>query len=504
MLPLLLLLLLMAPGWAQSVPTKPVPETLQRVVVKEFRITGATLVPLDKLKAAVQPYEGRELSFDEMKEAAAAVTALYQREGHLLARALIPPQDYKDGVVELLVLEGKLGELKVEGNEYYSTEFIRSHFDAGLLEMEDFQRALLLLNEYPDLKVRAVLKPGTTPGTADVVLKVTDTLPLHGQLDYNNFGSLGTGVNKLGLMLEAGNLVGGDKLTVRGVAGFPSVANNFIQVNYVVPVDADGTKVGAAYSSGAYTVGRELEILDLRGEADIFTFSVSRALTRTTTRSSDIFLTLSHNDVRNSILGEPFNRDRYTAVRLGYSLDLRDLDGRTFMRAVASRGIGGLEDFTTVSRLGAEGDFTKLNLDLARVQTLSPGFYAVIRGSAQLTNDPLVSAEGIVVGGPDSVRGYPQGELVGDAGYVVSFELRKSIVGNDFQVVGFLDHGTAVRRFAILDDNDRRSLTGAGFGFRIVPWKNANLRVDIGFPVTPAQSSSRLNPAVYTQFSTRF
>lgn len=501
---LLVLLLLTGLAWAQAVPTKPVPETLQRVAVKEFRVTGNSLIPTEKLKAVLLPFEGRDLSFDEMKEAAAAVTAVYQAQGHLLVRALIPPQDYREGVVEILVLEGKLGQIKVEGNDYYSTEFITSHFDEGTLEMEDFQRALLLLNEYPDLKVRAVLKPGSTHGTADVTLKVKDTLPLHGQLDYNNFGSLGTGVNKLGLTLEAGNLLGGDKLTVRGVAGFPSVSNNFLQVNYVVPVDADGTRVGAAYSSGAYILGREMEVLDLRGQADIYTFSVSRALTRTTTRSSDVFLTLSHNDVRNSILGEPFNRDRYFAVRLGYSLDLRDLDGRTFMRAVASRGLGGLEDFTTVSRLGAEGDFTKLNLDLARVQTLAPGFYAVMRGSAQLCNDPLVSAEGFVVGGPDSVRGYSQGELLGDAGYVVSFELRKSIVGDDFQVVGFLDHGTAVRRFAILDDYDRRSLTGAGFGFRIVPWKNANLRVDIGFPVTPAQSSSRLNPAVYTQFSTRF
>lgn len=494
----------MLPVLGQAVPTKPVPATLQRVAVKEFRITGNSLIPTEKLKAAVLPYEGRDLSFDEMKEAAAAVTALYKAEGHLLVRALIPPQDYQNGVVELLVLEGKIGEITVEGNEYYSSDFIRSHFDVGTLEMEDFQRALLLLNEYPDLKVQAVLKPGRTPGTADVRLKVKDVLPLHAQLDYNNFGSLGTGPNKLGLTLEAGNLLAGDRLTVRGVAGFPSVSNNFYQLNYIVPVDTDGTRVGAAYSSGAYIVGRELEILDLRGNADIFTFSVSRALTRTTTRSSDLFLTLSHNDVRNSILGEPFNRDRYAAVRLGYSLDLRDLDGRTFLRAVASRGIGGLEDFTTVSRLGAEGDFTKLNLDVARVQTLSPGFYAVLRGSAQLTNDPLVSAEGIVVGGPDSVRGYSQGELLGDAGYVVSFELRKSIVGDQFQVVGFFDHGTAVKRFAIIEDYDRRSLTGAGFGFRIGPWKNANLRVDIGFPVTPAQSSSRLNPAVYTQFSTRF
>lgn len=502
---LFLFLLLLLPAWGQAVPTKPVPETIQRVSVKSFRITGNTFIPTDQLKAAVQPYEGRDLSLDEMKEAAAAVTALYHADGHLLVRALIPPQDYRDGVVDMLVLEGKIGAVTVEGNEYYSTEFITSHFDAGdIIDMENFQRALLLLNEYPDLKVQAVLKAGSTPGTADVTLKVKDSRPLHGVIDYNNFGSLGTGVNKAGLTVEAANLIGGDKLTVRGVAGFPSVHNNFFMANYIVPVDTDGTKVGVAYSSGAYIVGRELEVLDLRGNADIYTVSVSRALTRTLTRSTDIWLNLSHNDVRNSILGEPFNRDRYNAIRLGYSMDLRDLDGRTFLRAVVSRGVGGLEDVTTVSRLGAEGDFTKLNLDAARVQTLAPGFYAVMRGSAQLSRDPLISAEGFVVGGPDSVRGYQQGELLGDAGYIVSFELRKSLVGDDFQVVGFFDHGTVVKYLAILDDYDRRSLTGAGFGFRIVPWKNANLRVDVGFPVTPAQSSSRLNPAVYTQFSTRF
>ena len=49
------------------------------------------------------------------------------------------------------------------------------------------QRALLVLNEFPDLHVQSVLR-ARPDGAIDVTLKVRDAWPVHATLDHDNFG----------------------------------------------------------------------------------------------------------------------------------------------------------------------------------------------------------------------------------------------------------------------------------------------------------------------------
>ena len=122
---------------------------------------------------------------------------------------MCPQQDVLNGVVEIAVLEGKLGDIAVEGKEHYSDRFIRRGFTSvvtdGVVRHDSLERSLLLLNEHPNLNVAASLEPGTSPGTTDIVAKVTDTLPLHVTLDYNNFGIPFISRNRFGAGIELGN-----------------------------------------------------------------------------------------------------------------------------------------------------------------------------------------------------------------------------------------------------------------------------------------------------------
>jgi len=485
--------------------------------VNRFLLEGNRLLPEEEIQKVFRAYEGRDLSLDEMKEAAADITSLYQRKGYYLVRALIPQQPFDTNDIKMQVVEAKVGKVKVEGAEHYDPDFIRRRFEAAItdntFESSSFTRSLSLLNELPDLSVKAVLTPGDNPGEADFVLQVKDDTPFHIGLDYNNYGTTATGINRVGLNIDAGNLLTqADALSVRGVVGFPSRNNNFVQATYTAPVNLDGTTMGLSYANGAFAVSEGLgAILDVRGNADIFTLSAAHPLDRELDFASNIGLAVSYKNITNNFFGGqvPFSHDQYTMARLTYTADWRGPSGRTIMQGAISQGLGGTQaSDPLVSRVGANAGFTRLNFDAARVQRFSEGLYGVLRGSAQWSTSPLFVGEQYAMGGPDTVRGYQQAELLGDRAYLLGAELRWSPdpdLPDKFQFVFFLDHGGVSLVQPQPGDLARgATLTGAGLGLRWNVFEKTNLRFDLGFPLRDRPTGTGGGPAVYGGLQSQF
>ena len=503
-----------APG-APTPKEPPARPPLERVRVERIDISPNRILSPKEINAIVGPFVGKELTVDQLRGLAKALTDRMRTKGYFVADAILPAQKIRDGVVHIEIFEGKVGKLIVEGNRFYSKGFIASRFRAGLdhgtIHQGRFQRALMLLNENSDLSVRAFLRPGIEPGTTDVILKVDDQLPLHYGVGYDNFGSIYTSEHRGTLFVEHGNLSGrGDDLMVQSVLNLGGRASNLIQTAYTTPLNPIGTRLGVAYSNGAYTVGQQAVVLDIRGQANIYGLSLSHPLLRTPVNSQDVSLGVTYKDV-GSFFGVVTNsRDRYTAARLAWQGDWRQLNGRTFVNASVTRGlagfVGGPGD-RSVSRVGAAGDFVHWNIEASQVQNLSDSAYVIYRGQTQITGQPMMVPEAFSLGGPDSVRGYYQSQVLGDAGYMVSAELRLSPLKklrDEFQVAFFFDHGGAHLNNMQVGEKSTQWLTGAGFGFRFAPAKQVRARLDLGFPISPGKNSNGTCPVIYGQLVTRF
>ena len=517
-----------APLSAPVQPAIPLPDELGQVDgnadkkaqtrrVERFVVQGNTILKEEELRGLLKLYEGKELTLAQMREAAADLTSLYQRKGYYLVRAIVPVQDFKSPEVKLTVVEGKIGQIRVEGAEHYDPDFIKRRFQVsgedGNFRADKFTRSLILMNELPDLDVKAVFAPGREVGTADVILKTRDRTPVHFGVDYNNYGTPETGVNRVGLDFDAGNLLfQADQLQLRGVVGFPSRNNNFFQVQYGTPINLQGTTLNASYANGAFAVSQGLgAILDVRGNADIFTLTLSHPMERDLDFTSNLGLAVSHKNITNNFFGGrfPFSHDEYTMTRLSYMADWRGPSGRSILQASWSQGFGGTpETDPLVSRAGANGRFSRFNLDGARIHRLSEGLYGVVRGSVQYATSPLYVGEQFALGGPDTVRGYQQAELLGDNAYLVGAELRWSPIPealDAFQLAFFVDHGGVSLNRKLPGDLSRgSSLTGAGLGLRWSPFDQTNIRLDVGFPISPTESRSGNTPALYLGVQTRY
>jgi hemolysin activation/secretion protein len=116
-------------------------------------------------------------------------------------------------------------------------------------------------------------------------------------------------------------------------------------------------------------------------------------------------------------------------------------------------------------------------LALARTQSLTEQFSGYFNFSGQYTNDNLLpSSEQFQIGGSASVRGYPEGQLIGDKGYYVNAEVISSLpmiqsesfaTKNSLQGFLFVDHGGVFSDIPTETETQSDFLTSSGFGLRL-------------------------------------
>ena len=484
--------------------------------VKRIKIEGNSLVRTSTLEKAVSSYEGKRVDLGELEKAAEAVTKVYAEHGYGFARAFIPPQTLSHGVVVIYVVEGKIGKIKVVGNKFYSTRFVKWYLSGavqkGVLSSRELERALFLLNEYPDLHVHAYLSKGREAGTTDVTVYVKDSRPIHEELGYDNFGNPYVGRNRVSLDVWDGDLTGrGDLLNLEGVYAFskPEEAP-FVDANYSIPVSSSGTTVGVSYSNADIKVGENLAILDIRGTAQIYGLEMNQPLARTSNFQSNWDAAFNYKDVDDFILGSFLtSRDRIRDIGLGYNMMYSGRDTRDYFDVHVSQGLGTLFGGMSphnpyVSRFGATDLFTLVRAHGAHIWRVYGDDYVIFRSDAQLGFDPLPVTEEFSLGGPDSVRGYQQSEYLGDSGWDMSGEFRLPLWRRKQDIVQmafFLDTGFSTIRYPLPGQTAKDHLTGGGFGFRAALGKSTSARIDFGFPLQPQPNPEHQSPVIYASVS---
>ena len=113
-----------------------------KLVVSGFRITGNTIYPENVLLEQVTEFVGKEQTIDGLNDAATKVRAYYRERGYFLVQAYLPKQEIKGGVVEIAVIEARIGKVAVnikEGTRYSET-MVRGIVEAHLAGRRDHHR----------------------------------------------------------------------------------------------------------------------------------------------------------------------------------------------------------------------------------------------------------------------------------------------------------------------------------------------------------------------------
>ncbi|MEW5758156.1 MAG: ShlB/FhaC/HecB family hemolysin secretion/activation protein [Candidatus Omnitrophota bacterium] len=501
----------------------------KKIFVKSFDFRQNTIFKTGYLKKITKKYTNKELSLQELKGVCNLINDAYKRRGYFLARAYLPVQDIKDGIIIIEIIEGRLGEIKVEGNEFYKKKFLINHFRPtykGVIHYNRLLKTLLVLDDYPDLEVKAILQKGAKPYTTDLILKISDKFPVHFGIDYNNFGSRYVSRQRAGATFEYSNAVlQGDKIYLRGVSGSPERNLKFAYADYSLPIDSFGSRLSFNYTWSDFNVRREFRALDAGGQSKIYSTELSHPLIRTLTATSDFKFGFDYKQMKNYLLGAVSNDDELRVFKTSLSGDFVDsFQGRNYYSLMVSGGVpnimGGLKkrDDPRASRVGAGGEFVKGNIDFARFQQFFFGTNFLIKGSLQTASRVLTVPEQFSIGGADTVRGFPESEHLGDYGYCATFEWRfplpfiadaniplfKRTYRDTIQFLGFVDYGKTFLRNPQAGESKHDEITGVGFGTRLNFGNDFTFRVDVGYPVGGDDSSDGAKSAVYLQALKRF
>jgi len=499
---------------------KPSPKKFK---VAKIRFQGNTIIPTGELEKMARPFEGTLSSLVDLRRLTKSIRELYQARGYILAHVAIPKQRIKQGVLSIVISEGRFGKIEVEGNRFYSSRFIKKFFEpamvGGIVRELPVHRSLLLLNEFSDLSVKTLFVAGQEKGTADVLLKVKDSRPVHLSIDYNDYGNRYVGWHRAGIGLWCGNVfMDGDEAFARITWPFPSVSEPFQQGSYTMPVGHKGDKVGISYANSAITLGNELQVLDSRGKAQIFGLTFQHPLVRKITDTVNLSAGLVGKTVQNYFFGDVLvSQDDLRLLTLGCDGSVLRGKNRTIFSAVATQGLGTLfggkesgakfpDGMLRASRVGAGNELTKFNTEVYQVRSLSKGKFLLLHGTAQVASQPLPSAEQYGLGGPDSVRGFIQSECLGDQGYTLSAEYRQGVYDSrnvHLQFVGFFDHGYASVLKPAVGEKENRTMNGIGMGGRASVGRTLTMRLDMGFPVGD-ENIDNLKPVVYGQMTNRW
>ena len=457
-------------------------------VLKSVRVTGNESIPSETLEDLSANFLGSSVSINDLRKIATEIKDYYRERGFIAAYVYLPPQDVTEGVVEIAVVEGRIGKIEIKGNRWFSGSVIKRALglSAGnILLYKQLRSALTFLNRSPDIKVKSVLKPGIEERTTDIEINVEDKFPVHLATDVNNLGTRDTGETRWGVALSDTNLLGQmDQAESRFQIGKGAWA---VGTRYNIPVHSSGTNLGFSYTRSAVDLGGDFKALDVEGDASAYGFEILQPVFRESYMEAGLELGFDWKDIQNKILGAKAGTDNLRILNTGINLDFTDAWGRTFSPHSFHFGfdtfLGGSHKTDSAAiRAGTGGQFFIYRTSLVRYQRL-PGDLAMgLRGSAQLSPDSLPPSEQLHLGGAFSVRGYAESEYLSDYGGQFSAELfiptyffpadwklpfSEEPLRRQIQAVTFFDFGAGQLRRPFGGEESSRTLAGAGGGLRV-------------------------------------
>ena len=467
------------------------------VLVRAFRFSGLRSVHEDELRELLSPWTGRQLTGDELNRVAEAVTNHLRAGGLLVAQAFVPAQEIQDGVVEIGVLEGRIGAVALEVLDGVrlrpgvAERFLDSIRPDETIRRDNVEHSLLLLNDLPGTRLDASLEAGTQPDTADLRVRVRDDgNRIAGTLALDNAGLRATGENRADLNVRVRSPLNlGDLLTARYLQS-SGAGQTLASLTYGLPVNSLGTRVGLRVSEQRYHLRKEFTPLDANGEYRAVSILASHPLLRRSDGNLSLAASYSQLEFQDRVGAVNLASDsRHRVTGLGLLFDNRDRwlgGGANLLQVQQLMGRASQSDpfysalDTAPGGLNVYGRYAVTRLRAQREQALDSQWSMFAAVNGQMASRNLDAGSELAVGGPEAVRGYPVGELYADEGFVARFELRRRFALSDDSrtvVAAFLDQARVrVNRNPLSGDPANRRGLGA-YGLGVAHAAGENIRI---------------------------
>ena len=467
----------------------------------------------EDFKSKMESYLGKPLTDAGRGKIIEEVVLFFRSQGRSVVDVSTPPQDITSGVLQLLVLEGNVGEIRVEGARWFDANRLAGQMrikPGSTLDSSEILKELDWVNRNPFRQVDLVYAKGSELGKTDLVLRTSEIFPLRLYAGYEDSGTELTDDKRVLAGVNWGNVFGRDgQLNYQYIASpepgaFAAHSMSFIQplpwrhiltvfgsyADTKADVPAPFTLGGFSWQAG----GRyEVPLPILHGLRHSFVGGLDFKRSNNSLSFGGISVFDSAADVAQG--------------SLGYNASLKDSWGMSSLRSTLFYSPGGLTsrnkkaDFTA-ARDKATPNYMYGKIELNRTTGLPWDFMLINLLTIQMADSNLLASEQIGFGGYDTVRGYDSRVANFDHGISLSNELRTppvSLLGlaglknvkDRLQFLVFADYAAGGNTHRLAGEKARTELLGVGPGLRYTINPYLSVRADYGWQMHNVETARR-------------
>lgn len=486
-----------------------IPQNEVLIPVKRIDILGSSILTSVEIESLVAPLQNKSVTLNQLQEVTDKISQIYQDRNYITSRAVLIPQDIKDGIVTIQVKEGSLervdvkraGDLVGRLNDSYIRDRV---LQAGAtpLNFANLEDALQLLRADPLIgDIRANLTTGSQADQSILQITVSEAKSFSIRPFFDNYGNTSTGIYRIGVNLQELNTTGNGDSTFVGYTRSGSA--DIYQLNYQYPINPQGGTLGFNFSAGQSPITEPpFDSLNILTDSQTYELAYRQPLLRSPREEFAIGVSTAFENSGSYFGNRSFNfqnfkfddgRSQSRVLRLSQDYLSRDPIGAWVLRSTFNMGLNVLG--ATIRNDGSpDGRFFYWSGQVLRVQRIGTDrdTLAFFRLNMQFSGDQLLSLNRFSVGGAQSIRGYRQNQLTGDNGIQASVELQFPVARDEeglatVKLLPFVEAGTIWNSSGVTSTN--QSLIGLGLGATYQPMRNLLLRLDYGIPLVNVSNS---------------
>jgi len=483
-----------------------------RFVLHKVRFEGGTVYPLSDLREHYQPLIGREVSVGELQQFTERLTQRYQRDGYLLSQAYLPDQDFVDGRVHVVLVEGYVQDVRREGDigpaGAYLDQLLEHLRAERPLTQATLDRFIGLAQRVPGVTLQADLsRAAHSDGAAQLTVRAWRK-PFDMEVAFSD----GSRDGPQGLFKMSSNAQTrfAEQLTASVLLPPGDDHSHYQRLDYSQHLDAQGSQLllsAARYRSEPGTPVRLEHGAQLfqKIESERYAIGLGQPVIVTADEwlavTGQVYSVTEHID---DLSGDHGRSDTYVRA-LSFEGDWRKVEpGR--LRMVSAGVYQGLDYLGARSDADYDMDFLRFRVAGLHSDQLWQGWQGVLSGALYWTDDRLPDSEHAVFGGQHFGHGYPQDQAAGDKGWGVAYELNYSITPGAgwlrlVQPYALLDAAQAWYNGGPFEDARMRSVA---LGVRLGEGRHGNVALEVAKPLADvALDSMSRSPRWTVSFSYR-
>ena len=470
-------------------------------------LKSVTVPAPDHFASVVMPYLGQPVTRAKLNDLVQKIIVYYRDHDRPVVDVAVPAQDITNGVLQVVLLEGRVGKVTVAGNHWFSSREIVDGVNlrtGGPIDSRGLGEDLDFLNQNPFRSTDVVYRPGEKLGETDVTLQTHDRFPARVFAGYEDSGDVETGRDRYFAGFNYGDLFGiGQQINYQytTTGNFDSLRAH--SGSYIIPLPWQHTL--SFFGSYVDTKGQIPGLFGLKGRTyqisgrysvPLPAFNISRFVYKESVAAGFDY---KYNNDSLEFGNVPVAQTLYDIDQFVLTYDGAETDpwGRTTLDEnlyVSPGSWGGNNNDTqfNAAHTGATSDYVYSTLSLERLTKLPWDWSLVLRGVLQTSNSNLVASEQLGLGGYDTVRGYDEREVNTDDGYIFSTELRSpsislgDIIGyaplkDQLQFLGFWDYGDGYNHSPLPGETNEIPLSSLGAGLRYAINTYLSVRFDYAF-----------------------